>query len=400
MGRNPFRATAIAATILAGLPMTAAPAPAADAPLSSEPLDYVRVCDAFGSGFLHVPGTETCFRIMGRIRADYRVYGSDKAYGGPGWEIGKQPGYVFRARGYLYADSRTNTEYGLLRTFSEIWFTTDTNAPNTDVFIRNAFIQFAGLTAGRSASFYDVAFPDTFNAVFKMAGFGNQDFATNLLAYTADFGSGVSASLSLEDGVYRDLGVQGPAATHAQFGSRVPDIVANVKIEQEWGAAQLMAATHEVRTGRRGVQSDLGFAVGAGLVAALPMLGKHDRIGLQGGYAEGALQYVGPQAVGPSVVDGVIRNGRLKLVSAWAIGAGGIHHWTPEWSSALGAAFLDVDAPNPGTNFSNIDLQANLVFRPVKGLQIGGEVEWKYVQPDRGDDRSGLVGMLRVQRDF
>jgi hypothetical protein len=393
-------ATTFAIAALASATLTLAPARAADVPVAAEPIDYVRVCDAFGSGFLYVPGTETCFRVMGRVRADYRVYGSDQAYGGPGFYSRNSDGYVFRARGYLYQDSRTNTEYGLLRTYSEIWFTTDTNAPDTAVFIRNAYIQFGGLTAGRATSFYDLYFGDTFNTVFKMAGMGNPDFATNLVGYTADFGSGFSATLALEDTVYRRFGIQKASGITSQGGASVPDVVANINLKQDWGVAQLMAATHEVRKSTGRADSELGFAVGAGLIVNLPMLGKGDRIGIQGGYADGALQYVGPQAQGPSVVDGVVRNGNLKLTSAWAIGASGIHYWTAEWSSALGASYLDVQAPNPGTDFSNIDLQGNIVFRPVKGLQIGTEVEWKYVQPARGADRNGLVGMLRVQRDF
>lgn len=400
MRRGSFRAASYAALLSVCALAGPGSATAADAPLAAEPVDYVRVCDAFGSGFLYVPGSETCFRIMGRVRADYRVYGSNQAYGGPGFYSPSADGYVFRARGYLYQDSRTNTEYGLLRTYSEIWFTVDTNAPDPTVFIRNAYIQFGGLTAGRGTSFYDLYFGDTYNTVFKMSGMGNPDFATNLLGYTADFGSGLSATLALEDTVYRRFGIQTATGSTSQGGARVPDIVGNINLKQDWGAAQLMAATHEVRTSTGRARSELGYAVGAGLIVNLPMLAKGDRIGIQGGYADGALQYVGPQAVGPSVVDGVLDNGNLKLTSAWAIGASGIHNWTPEWSSALGASYLDVQAPNPGTDFSNIDLQANLVFRPVKGLQFGTEVEWKYVQPDQGDDRSGLVGMLRVQRDF
>lgn len=29
-------------------------------PASAEPVEYVRVCDAFGTGFFYIPGTETC----------------------------------------------------------------------------------------------------------------------------------------------------------------------------------------------------------------------------------------------------------------------------------------------------------------------------------------------------
>lgn len=30
-----------------------------------EPVDYVRICDAYGSGFFYIPGTETCLRLRG-----------------------------------------------------------------------------------------------------------------------------------------------------------------------------------------------------------------------------------------------------------------------------------------------------------------------------------------------
>ena len=29
------------------------------------PVDYVRVCDAYGSGYFYIPGTETCLAIGG-----------------------------------------------------------------------------------------------------------------------------------------------------------------------------------------------------------------------------------------------------------------------------------------------------------------------------------------------
>ncbi len=38
---------------------------AADAIVAAEPepLEYVRVCDAFGTGFFYIPGTETCLKF-------------------------------------------------------------------------------------------------------------------------------------------------------------------------------------------------------------------------------------------------------------------------------------------------------------------------------------------------
>jgi opacity protein-like surface antigen len=48
-------------------------AQAADAIVAAEPepMEYVRVCDAFGTGFFYIPGTETCLKIGGEVRFAY-----------------------------------------------------------------------------------------------------------------------------------------------------------------------------------------------------------------------------------------------------------------------------------------------------------------------------------------
>src|SRR5690606_9214412 len=47
-----------------------------------EPMEYVRICDTYGTGYFYIPGTETCLKIGGYLRyqmeyqkergADYR----------------------------------------------------------------------------------------------------------------------------------------------------------------------------------------------------------------------------------------------------------------------------------------------------------------------------------------
>lgn len=384
---------------LAALLCTAGTAAAADLAPEPAPIDYVRVCDAFGTGFLVVPGSNTCARIMGRVRAEYRVFGSDEAFGGPGWYSNSQPGYVFRTRAYLYSESRTDTEFGLLRTYSEIWLTEDNGS--LGFFMHNAQIEIGGLKAGRTASFYDLAFGETYDTVYKLAGLGNPDFATNLIGYKAAFGDGFSAALSLEDAVDHESNVWINGKTRTGAKPKMPDIVGKLSLEKEWGAAQVMGALHQVRTARGGGEQDLGYAVGGGAVFKLPMLGERDRISIQGSYADGALLYLAQTMRGPFVADGVWTRARgLELATGWALGASAVHFWTPELSSAIGASYVDVYAPSPATSTSNLDLQANLVWYPVKGLQFGTEVEWKRVTPTRGEVENGLVGLLRVQRDF
>ena len=47
-------------------------AQAADAiVVEPHPVEYVRICDAYGTGFFYIPGTETCIRFSGFIRTSY-----------------------------------------------------------------------------------------------------------------------------------------------------------------------------------------------------------------------------------------------------------------------------------------------------------------------------------------
>src|ERR1044072_9277499 len=50
-------------------------AQAADAVVAAEPepMEYVKVCDAYGTGFFYIPGTETCLKIGGQVRYEKRI---------------------------------------------------------------------------------------------------------------------------------------------------------------------------------------------------------------------------------------------------------------------------------------------------------------------------------------
>ena len=49
-------------------------AQAADAVVAAEPepMEYVKVCDAYGTGFFYIPGTETCLKVSGQVRYEKR----------------------------------------------------------------------------------------------------------------------------------------------------------------------------------------------------------------------------------------------------------------------------------------------------------------------------------------
>src|SRR6476659_6468642 len=128
---------------VAGLAAVAG-AQAADLPAKkAAAVEYVRVCSTYGAGFFYIPGTETCLRVGGRVRAEFRYLEPLNR---------EQDAVGFRARGRIQLDARTATAYGLLRTFVRFEMTRDTGDYGfsaTTANVDQAFIQFGGLTAGR-----------------------------------------------------------------------------------------------------------------------------------------------------------------------------------------------------------------------------------------------------------
>ncbi|WP_108662974.1 porin [Acuticoccus kandeliae] len=374
-------------------------AQAADLPVVVEPVDYVRICDAFGTGFYYIPGTETCLRVAGRIRADYNAFfnldDDDFDVLGDAYGVDGGNGYRFRARAYIYMDSRTNTEFGLLRTFTEVYFTSQYGG-SLSTTLNRAFIQFGGLTFGRTQSFFDFL-----DASYSAAQFFNanlSDVTTNVLAYTFAFGNGFSASISLEDSLSRrtDIGFG------IYQGSRIPDIVGNIRVDQGWGSAQLMAAGHYVEDIVTG-DEEYGFAVGGGVNVNVPF-GTGTQVGIQGGYAHGALLYTSESLVGPGVVDAIVDGaGNLELANSFNVSGGFSTSFTPTISLAMQAGYAWVDqkeVAGVSYDFSNLDIQGFLGYSPVSGFVLGVGAEFKYVDTDDFGSGSALSTFFRAQRTF
>ena len=426
-------------------------AQAADLPSrKAAPVEYVRVCSAYGAGFFYIPGTETCLRVGGRVRAEYVV----------GERFGESDAYGTRARGRLNIDARTATAYGTLRTFIRYELTNNSGMYNngsagfnvggtvagfntiaasaTTSLVDLAFIQFGPITAGRAQSFFDFYASD-----FNFNSIRTADTRLNLLAYTATFGSGFSATISLEDRVSgagtgggRDLGVGSLAgATLVRQGQDYPDLVGSLRVDQGWGSAQLSGAI-----GDRGIYSspfaggtgfkkdEMGWAVQAGVKFNLPMLAAGDALFLQAGYADGALEYLGWGAFaghgrlpayavnnfGPNAFGNLKSNTGYNLVAALR------HFWTPSIRSDILASYSALqtnDGAIRSVDPKELMLGANLVWMPVAGLDIGVEVLYSRTEygvrvPDaktaglgagfartiKSDD--AFTGRLRIQRDF
>jgi hypothetical protein len=101
-------------------------AQAADLPVKAKAVEYVKICSLYGAGFYYIPGTDTCIKIGGAIRLDV-AFNSNSTYdvpyffGGPGGNnLGTKDYFNTRERINATVDTRTATEYGVVRTYSNI----------------------------------------------------------------------------------------------------------------------------------------------------------------------------------------------------------------------------------------------------------------------------------------
>jgi hypothetical protein len=260
-------------------------AQAADLPVKAKAVEYVRICSLYGAGFFYIPGTDTCLKLGGYLRVDTTFNGS--IYGQPAWsgDLGQRNRYMdyfaARSRMALTVDTRTATEYGVVRTFAQADFqfqTQGSNTTNPNVFtgsgaagtstallfqpgegyvaVEFVFIQFAGFTFGKSASAFATpwhGYPGN-NTSFLLGGHDTVTGVNNI-QYTAQFGNGVSGTIGLDDPVVfnrttlPNLAIPLSStftASNAYAGVHAPDVVGNIRIDQAWGLFQISGAAHEV----------------------------------------------------------------------------------------------------------------------------------------------------------
>jgi hypothetical protein len=413
-------------------------AQAADLPVrkAAPAVEYVRVCSAYGAGFFFIPGTETCLRIAGRVRAEVRV---DETF------AREQATTGFRLRTQTQFDARTQTAFGPLRTFVRLRHevnsgpyssaATFSSYANTAE-INQGFVQFGGFTAGRIESFFSF-YADTLNWV---GATGSDTFGNNpvVFAYSATFGAGFSATISVEDRTARTTvgtfgttgafpGTPAGVQTIAYAGQRLPDIVGVLRVDQAWGSAQLAGAIHEVRALNRVpvgvagagtfVDTEYGFAVMGGAKINLPMLAPGDQLWLEATYSQGATSYNGfgtstasTGRIGLPVAD-AFRDpfGNLKMTEMFTATAAFLHYWTPQIRQAVFASYTKADVPasvtalvDPATgaravnainDFDYLLLGTNIVYSPVAGLDLGVEVAYIKADP-RGRVASGFASTL------
>jgi len=188
----------------AGL-VAVAGAQAADLPVKAKPVQYVKICTLYGDGFYYIPGSDTCIRFSGYIRADYgyNVTGARTTNysGAAGAQDRTTSNYSTRHRGSFSVDTRTQTAYGTLRTFSTFHLQNENTTESTN--LSRGFIQWGGFTFGRTVSFTDHEGSLGDSGMRSLHQTQNQSDTgangTNQIAYTWQLGNGVTLNVGADE---------------------------------------------------------------------------------------------------------------------------------------------------------------------------------------------------------
>ncbi|GLR92339.1 porin [Bradyrhizobium iriomotense] len=439
---------------------------AADLPVKAKAIEYVRICSLYGAGFYYIPGTDTCMKIGGYVRAD-TTFNTNSSYNPPDGGVGAARNrlsnyYTSKARALMDVDTRTATEYGMLRTFAELVYSwtdggyngagtgltggaTTYNSSGTNATVAGgqlgvwyAFIQFAGFTFGKAGSQFSTPWGEYPGNFVELAGSSAWD-PVNQISYTADFGQGITASFSAQDQVQHDTSNiwNVSAATAAGLatgtygannigGSRAPDLIASIRVDQAWGLFQASIAAHDNHAAYYGATEVTGSPSDkwgwAGQLALsiknLPT-GPGDSINVTGVYAHGASRYVfndymsanfaryggtnlagAYQSVGiAGLSDSVFVAGAgQELTTTYGFNSAFNHNWNAYWHTSVfggwGAVRYNSTATsyicgavvtglalssglagcNPDFNYATVGTYVS--WTPVKGLVFGAEVAY------------------------
>ncbi|GAB5506558.1 MAG: hypothetical protein Rhirs2KO_17210 [Rhizobiaceae bacterium] len=317
---------------------SATSAKAADAIVMAEPepMEYVRICDVYGTGFFYIPGTETCMKIGGYYRFQLQFASTTN-----NWLARFAPSF----------DVRNETEWGTLRGFAEIEFD----------YTYGAFSTFAAAAGGavttgmgyRNTTNLNHAYIEiiTASGTLRM-GKGDSPYARFLGYGSGNVYGGVYGFSNDIEISYQFNGSNGFSAIVALVNDAgdndyVPDIHGGISFTQGWGSVGV-AAAYDESTGAWGAKGVLRFNAPNGSFSG----GLH--VFYSSGAAGSPYTIVDPGGAG---------------TAPWSILAHVRGQFTATTAGVLSAQWF--------SNTGGFDLVGGLDIRPIDGLRIRPEVRYR-----------------------
>jgi len=355
--------------------MVAGGAQAADLTVA-EPVDYVKVCDAFGTGYWYAPGTDTCIKIGGWVR--FGVEFGEDIDGGP---ISND--YQFRTRTSLQVTASSMTEYGPLTAFMDYRIESygSANVDAERAYLDAGWLQLGPIQAGKFTSAFDFG-----GGYTDDGGIRSDETVDHIQLNYALNGFGIILSVEdPQDRTEENVGIF--SGDEEDF----PDLIAALTYSSGIFSGKLAGAFVD-----SAYDDDQGFAVIGGVEVALDSFSPGDKFKISAAYADGAPSFIGATNVGAS------GNGNGD---GWNLLASYIHFWAPNLNSSITASYVDYS----GDQFGGVDdgveaweVTFDTAYKPVNNLTLLGEIGYQEVEYSNplDDDVDGFFGLVRLQRDF
>lgn len=325
MRKSILLATSALALLASGAVASAADAiPTPEAAVAAEGSSYVRVCDAFGTGYFYIPGSETCLRVGGQIEFS------------AGYDSFQDEGYT-ATEARIDIETAQDSEFGAIKT--KLRISSDVNLDgytipsawgagvDRDTQLEIATISVGGFYVGYAETLIntDVLYGD----MLDLETFG--DLNSTAIGYlSGDLGGGVYAGFAVEDAR------RGGGADFARFGENdKPDLAGRIGVKQAWG-------TFDV-SGLYGTENENWFVKATADLDVVENAGFR----LTAGYGDA---------------------GKDSSDDAWFVAGAGKYNFT---QSILGFAGVGYGEEN---DFDGVSANAGAVWTPVAGLDVKGEV--------------------------
>jgi hypothetical protein len=346
----------------------------------AEPVDYVKVCDAFGTGFFYSPGTDTCIKVGGYVEFGTSFGGGD--FGGLNSSNNNWGNFYTEVSIQLTASSVT--EYGNLTGFIDMRAKTGNeaggdslqdyvNASTNSAYVDSAYLELGPLKAGYFTSLFD------FGRGYDDTGMFGSDSTTDHIQLTYAV-NGFGLALSVED--QRDRASFGTIVDEDgnELGGNdnIPDIIGAITYSSGIFSAKVAAAYTNSAIDIDTLDGKAGWAIGGGLEVALDNFSAGDRFFVSAAYGDNANSFTGISG-GTSVAGalGFFDNDfSASTGSSWSALASYKHVWTPQLWSSLSGGYAQFDGSD-SLNDMKVDawrVGFNTAYAPVNGLELVADV--------------------------
>jgi hypothetical protein len=366
----------------------------------AEPVDYVRVCDAFGTGYWYVPGTDVCIKIWGLVRWEVDFYpGEDNFFS----EYNNYPNegnhWAFDTNLLFSVSAKSMTDWGPLEAYLDTW----------DWGWNEAWVSLGPLLAGYTQSLFNSWGPYALDDIPYGNWYQSEHRADQIRLTWAMNGFGLA--IGLEEPNYNNYpGVvpagyayfypgypgNGPYYYGYDSYSSMPDIVAALTFSNASFDGKVSFVYSDYLTRVYDGYNDgrpAAWAVAAGVVIKLDSIAPGDALLLKAAYGT-ALPYI----IGGGFAfnwNNDIWPGQI----AWSAMASFKHYFSPNFYASITGNYAQATSwwDGPGGT-SSWQAEFDLSYSPAPTLWITPGVRWTSVSEVDGTNFSSWMATIRIQK--